>query len=151
MNKQPDFGHDLSALNENVNAEVGDVLQALKQKRNAHRPTIIRQAETPASQPSEPNTEERIPPTPPTAVKLQRSPRDAPRSRTTPVLERDEVWKSVTTRLRLETVELLKESCLRQELKKKSPHTGQGIVDEALGDWFRKHGYSRSRVDESVD
>ncbi len=56
----------------------------------------------------------------------------------------------MTTRLRLETIGQLKIACLRQELKKKSPHTGQAIIDEALADWFRKNGYGRGQ-DEGID
>lgn len=150
MNKQPDFGNDLAALNDNVTAEVGDVLRVLEQKRTATRPVIVRKAEesTAAVQntvDAETAREE------PAAAKPPRGKREPSRPRIAPAIEKEEVWKSITTRLRIETVELLKEACLRQELKKKSPHTGQAIIDEALGDWFRKHGYGRGSDKASDD
>lgn len=152
MNKQPDFGNDLAALNDNVTAEVGDVLQALQQKRAAMRPVIVQKNDEPApGAPTRADAGEVAPDQPIAGVTPARSKRQVNHSRPAHAIEQGEVWKSVTTRLRLETLALLKEACLRQELKKKAPHTGQGIIDEALGDWFRKHGYLRRRDDEAVE
>jgi hypothetical protein len=151
MNKQPDFGNDLATLNESVSAEVGDVLQALQQKRTATRPTIVNKKDpapgTPAgSTPDLTATHEQ-----PAAVSSPRRQRSASRSRLTPTVDRDEPLENVTTRLRLSTNELLTEAALRQRLKKESPATRQDIIETALGDWFRKHGYGRDRDDVAKD
>jgi hypothetical protein len=150
MNKQPDFGNDLATLDENVNAAVGDVLHALHQKRTTRSSEILKKSEettvkqtVSADQTAEESEKLAVAGAP-------RRQRSTARTQLAAVIEREEVWKSVTTRLRLETIEMLKDACLRQELKRKSPHTGQGIIDEALGDWFRKHGYGRTR-DSAAD
>lgn len=149
MNKQVDFGNDLAALHENVNASVGDVLEALQQKRVVKRP-----------EPGAPPTEKPLEPTAtgevrdssmPIATNQPRRQRPSSRSRLTPTIEREEPLENVTTRLRQKTNELLTESALRQRLKKESPSTRQDIIEAALGDWFRKHGYARGRDDEAAD
>jgi len=68
-----------------------------------------------------------------------------------PTAERDEPLENVTTRLRRTTNELLTEAALRQRLKKESPSTRQDIVEAALGDWFRKHGYHSGQREEGDD
>jgi hypothetical protein len=143
MDKRPDFGKDLAALTSNVTAEVGDVLQALRQKQVAKRPADNNKGEnmTPEQEPVA--VDDR--PTKPantTATDISRRSRPASRSRLKPIIERDDALENVTTRLRRETNELLTEAALRQRLKKEIPATRQDIVEAALTDWFRRQGYA---------
>ena len=147
MNKQADFGNDLATLNENVNAEVGDVLSALQQRRTASRPPLtMKGLLQPKSPPTGGATQEPLATTSP-----PRRQRSASHSRLVLAVERDEPLENVTTRLRQSTNELLTEASLRQQLKKASPATRQDIVEAALNDWFQKHGYSRSRDEEKAE
>jgi hypothetical protein len=140
MSKEPDFGSDLAALNEHVNVEVGDMLKALKQKRAASGQANLKRIEEQAggqttSDVSAVSSENRV------KGNSQRRQRSAIRSRLIPVIERDEALENVTTRLRGTTNELLTEAALRQRLKKEHPSTRQDIIEVALQEWFRKHGY----------
>lgn len=152
MNKQPDFGNDLANLNDSVTAAVGDVLQVLQQQRTASGSIVAKQAEVPPKNKTndtsavvEAEVEQ------PTAASSHRRQRTTSRSRLTPTVERDEPLENVTTRLRQKTNELLTEAALRQRLKKESPSTRQDIIEAALSDWFRKHGYRRSHAEDSRD
>lgn len=150
MNKRPDFGNDVATLNENVTAAVGDVLQVLQEKRSVSRPAIMKESDARPAEPTA-NTEN------PSALEASpvsnppRRQRSATRSRLATTIEQDEPLENITTRLRQKTNELLTEAALRQRLKKESPATRQSIVEAALTDWFRKHGYSRNRDEETVD
>jgi hypothetical protein len=143
MNKHLDFGNDLAALDENVNTAVGDVLQVLHHKRTARNQTIVRKEEDKpvVSTTSPDQTEVPAQTTDSTAPRRQRS---QSRTRFSPIVERDEFLANVTTRLSLRTNELLTEVALRQRLKKNTPATRQDIIEAALVDWFRKHGYGPS-------
>ena len=149
MNKQPDFGSDLATLNENVTAEVGDVLQALEQKRTASRPAIVRKKDEPGAEPRLVTADKTTPPEQSAATSLPRRQRSSSRSRLAVSVEHDEPVENVTTRLRRKTNELLTEAALRQRLKKEHPATRQDIIEAALTDWFRKHGYQLNSVVES--
>jgi len=150
MDKRPDFGKDLAALSDNVTAEVGDVLQALRQKQASKRTVTVKKEQTMTQE--QPLTvvdaAEEMPAETPASDAPRRS-RTAHRFRLKPIIERDETLDNVTTRLRRQTNELLTETALRQRLKKQSPATRQDIIEAALGDWFRKHGYVASRVGDS--
>lgn len=144
MNKRPDFGTDLETLNDSVTAEVGDVLQVLKQKRTARSSVAASEAEEPEKIPLEKAArEEGAPKETAAPQRHMHRQRPARRSRLVPTINRDEPLENVTTRLRQRTNERLTEAALRQRLKKESPATRQEIVEAALGDWFRKHGYMR--------
>jgi hypothetical protein len=145
MNKKPDFGSDLAALSDNVAAEVGDVLKALREKKNATRPII-----TSKTQHDQEQSAVRVEKVMVAAVvEPPRIQRRTSRSQLKAASERDEVLENVTTRLRRQTNELLTEAALRQKLKKESPSTRQDIIEFALQEWFRKHGYRESaRSDE---
>lgn len=151
MNKKPDFGNDLANLNDNVTAAVDDVLQVLQQKRTASRPDIApREAVTPREQPDSatvvaPSESAKQTPSSP------RRQRFASRSRLVPEVDHDEPLENVTTRLRQKTNERLTEAALRQRLKKETPASRQDIIEAALTDWFRKHGYSRSQGEDSTN
>ena len=149
MNKQPDFGTDLATLNDNVTAEVGDVLQALEQKRTASRRPIVSKKEEPAAEPPQVTADNTTAPEQPAATSSSRRPRSSSRSRLTVSIEHEEPVENVTTRLRRKTNELLTESALRQRLKKEHPATRQDIIEAALTDWFRKHGYQLNSVVET--
>jgi len=150
MNKQPDFGNDLAALQLSVTAEVGDVLHALQNKRSATRSPTIKKEE-PQGPSSPPNANQLDGPAPSTGAPAPRRSRPASRSRLVPAVDRDEPLENVTTRLRQRTNELLTEAALRQRLKKENPATRQDIVEAALCDWFRKQGYLRARDEEPAD
>ncbi|MDX1964975.1 MAG: hypothetical protein SFX18_17640 [Pirellulales bacterium] len=147
MNKQPDFGTDLASLQDSVTAEVGDVLHALQQKRSVGRSSNAKQE--PRQTP--PSLATTIQPKAAVSSSESHAPqkRKASRSRLVPELERDDPLENVTTRLRQRTNKLLTEAALRQRLKKETPATRQDIVEAALGDWFRKHGYLRAREENS--
>lgn len=151
MNKQPDFGNDLAALNDNVNAAVGDVLEVLQQKRTAKRPEPNSKADEKLVESAASGDGVRAVTEPPIAASPPRRQRTSSRSRLMPIIEREEYLENVTTRLRQTTNELLTESALRQRLKKETPSTRQDIIEAALGDWFRKHGYGSSRDEEISD
>lgn len=150
MDKRPDFGDDLASLNSGINAQVDDVLLALKQKRAAARrvdapaasQSTSESVETPATETKRDDAEgSAAAPTEPVTVRKTRT-----TSRTRfKSSDNDEslVLENVTTRLIRETNELLTEAALRQKLKKEHPSTRQEIVEAALQDWFRKHSYAR--------
>lgn len=143
MDKRPDFGKDLAALSDNVTAEVGDVLLALRQKQTAKSPAMKKNGERMTTEQHSATADDHpAKRADTTATDLPRRPRPAGRSRLKPVIERDDALENVTTRLRSQTNELLTEAALRQRLKKESPATRQDIVEAALSDWFRKHGYA---------
>jgi hypothetical protein len=148
MNKQPDFGNDLAALNKNVSAEVGDVLQALQEKRTGNRPAIVKKENDPATEPVESTADAAVTPDRGPVTNLPRRPRSASRSRLVPKVDREEAQKNVTTKLSLRTDELLTEAALRQRLKKEYPATRQAIVEVALQDWFRKNGYTLTNTED---
>lgn len=147
MDKEPDFGRDLAILNEGVTTEVGDVLQALRQKKTAGRTSVVSPSKA-AAMPATVPEADAVNAADATAAPRQPA-RTANRSRLKPVVERDTVLENVTTRLRRETNELLTEAALRQRLKKTTPATRQDIIETALGDWFRKHGYRLELAGES--
>jgi hypothetical protein len=47
----------------------------------------------------------------------------------------------LTTRIRGDFAEALKEASLKRQLEKVSPNTQQDILEEALEPWLRTHGY----------
>lgn len=145
MDKRPDFGKDLATLSDDVTAEVGDVLLALRQNRTTGRKVVAikggsvgneQQAAT-ADTPSVESSDE-VP-----SSDRSRGPRTTARPSAKQVLDEHVALENVTARLCRETNELLTEAALRQRLKKEAPATRQDIVEEALQDWFRKRGYAR--------
>lgn len=53
--------------------------------------------------------------------------------------------ENVTTRLTSETNARLTEAALHQKLKRTHPDTRQDIIEDAVIDWFKKHGYDRRK------
>lgn len=144
MDKRPDFGKDLAVVSEEVTAGVDDVLQALRQKR-AVRQRVVElkvggdkpereehEIVAPSSDSSDAAPSQDRP----------RRPRTTARTRNASAQEDHVAIINVTTRLPRDTVELLEQASLRQKLQKFRPDTREGIHNEALQDWFRKHGYS---------
>ena len=140
MNKRPGFTADVDNVKEDVNQEVNTILSLAKER------TFQRGA--PASSPS------------PTAADGDHSatritPRPArittPRRNSRPQEQRSrKSLVNVTTRLPRETKELLEEAALRQQLAKSAPESEQAIIDDALQQWFKRHGY-RLKEDAAPD
>lgn len=138
-----DFGAELENLTGGVESEVGDLLEVLQNKKRARSKAASTNGGNRMTSDSQ-ALESEAPSTNP--EQAPQAPAEPPRrrqaSRTREPIYRDEpVLKNVTTRLRRETNELLTESALRQQLKKESPATRQEILEEALQDWFKRHGY----------
>lgn len=148
MSKQPDFGNDLAALNDNVTAAVDDVLQALQQKRSTKQPMAIQRKEALPADAVQPTVQDlAVKPEPATASNAPRRQRFAGRSKLAVTIEEDEPLDNVTTRLRRSTNALLTEVALRQRLKKVAPDSRQAIIEAALHDWYRKHNYRSGDVE----
>jgi hypothetical protein len=138
-----DFGADLASLTGGVESEVGDLLEVLQNKKRAR----IKPASTTGG--NHMTTDTQTLEAGPQAAASEPAPQpslEAPRKRSAsrnrePIYRDEPVLKNVTTRLRRETNELLSESALRQQLKKETPATRQDILEEALQDWFKRHGY----------
>lgn len=142
MAERPDFGDDLSELSKDVSREVFDVLNAVKERKRASKVHGMKTIELStatesdaASAPSEANPESSS-----ALGSVRRASRAERRAATS---ERDVILENVTTRLSRTTNELLTEATLRQRLKKAVPATRQDIIEEALGDWLKRHGYRR--------
>lgn len=130
MTKRPDFASDLMDVQRDVGQSVSSILSAVKEQ-SAKR-------ETPATETSA--TIDLPRKTPSTQGRETRA--SSPRK---PSPTRHEATGlglvNVTTRLRLQTKELLAESALRQRLSKMAPDTEQAIIEEALQQWFKRAGY----------
>jgi hypothetical protein len=154
MSKQQDFGNELAALNDNVTAELGDVLQVLQEKRTVIHPPDRRKAQEPvANDPGGPRSTSTVDTKPieQAGATSSRRQRSKHRSRLNLEIERSEMLENVTTRLTFQTNELLTEAALRQRLKKLNPATRQDIIEAALTEWFRKNGYSASGNNDGKD
>jgi hypothetical protein len=132
MDKKVDFASDLSVMTSNVDAEVGDVLRAISRQKKKTEVEIIDVAATAA----ENAVQSPVAATPPARTSSK------PRMRPLFVAEDEVILENVTTRLRRETNAILTEAALRQRLKKINPATRQDIVEVALREWFKKHGYA---------
>lgn len=143
MNRTKGFAEDLEAISTNVESEVGRFVKLLRTDTalaaNLSGPAKV--AKTAVLH--EPKAEDSS-----TGETGDASPAE-PRTRTTPkprqksVLLDKVVRENVSLRLRPETNALLTEAALRQKLKKETPDTRQDIVDDAVQDWLRKHGYAK--------
>jgi hypothetical protein len=143
MAKPKDFTDDLTALNTTVRGEVDTLLKLVreKQSKDKARAEAVVSEMAGASSRSETTTiaaDSEV--VTPASRKVRRS---AARVTFTPELHETAILETVTTRLHRDTNELLTETALRQKLKKESPSTRQDIIEVALRDWFRKHGYRR--------
>jgi hypothetical protein len=133
MNKRPDFVRDIDGLKLDVNENVLKILSAAKERAPDARPTKnISQTtgvETLRDGASGP------PPKPRTNILRKPSsrlqPSDAP------------VWKDVAPKLTVETKECLRRAAALQRAEGLKPDTEYAITNEALEDWFKRHGYRR--------
>lgn len=123
--RRPSFSDDLRAIQGEVEADVGTILEIAK--REGARPlgpesNQFFTGDKPAAGRRSHRTRKQ--------THAQRPERSDP-----PVLQ------NVTTRLSQETNMLLTEAALRQRLKRVTPATRQDIIEAALLQWLRKTGY----------
>lgn len=121
---RPNFTDDLNAIQGEVAADVGTILELAKQSRIKDYPPT-------SAEPSQPRENRRPRQSPP---RRQAAPQPVP-EQTPRVLE------NVTTRLSRETNALLTEAALHQRLKKVTPATRQDILETAVREWLRREGY----------
>jgi hypothetical protein len=143
MDKRQDFDQDLASVSEHVNAEVGEVLDALREKKTTrkaqvmNRPPRLAQTQIEADV-SSTNGEHGV-------ATERRTRARVPTQRTTITLDLHLAKERFTTRLPPGTKALLEEAKARQMLKRETPNDYEDITDEALWDWFRKKGYASKR------
>lgn len=123
--QRPAFSEDLRAIQSEVENDVGVILDLAKQTKSSDA--------SPSTSATEPV---------PTVARARRINRpsktlssDAPQQRS--------LLQNVTTRLSQRTNELLTEAALRQRLKKAIPATRQDIIEVAVSEWLKLHGYNR--------
>jgi hypothetical protein len=140
MSKRGDFSAEVDAVSATVERDVGAFMKLVREDRSETPAPPVADAKPEAEHDeAKPIVEMESAPTSPTKSTVRS------RSRTQPKTAHDEplVLVNVTTRLTRETNELLTDAALRQRLEKKTPATRQDIVEAALQDWFRRHGYGR--------
>ena len=125
--ERPTFLDDLRTIQGEVEADVGTILEIAKKEQplGARSPR----------QPTEAG---------PSIKKRQRSADGHAHSAVrSPIASKPALraFQNVTTRLSEETNLLLTEAALRQRLGKQVPATRQDIVETAVRDWLRRHGY----------
>lgn len=138
--KRTDFAEDLGSLADDAKADVGDMLQVLRERRN---PTYRRNTSLEA-EPSETNVAKHAP-----EMEYSQSTEVTRRastggSRIKVLADVVVPLENVTTRLRVDTNALLTEAALRQKLAKRTPDTRQDIIEAALQLWFRTEGYGKA-------
>ena len=138
--KRTDFAEDLGSLADDVKADVGDMLQVLRERRN---PTCRRNTSLEA-EPSETNVAKHAPETESSRSTEVTRCASAGGSRIKVLADAVVPLENVTTRLRVDTNELLSEAALRQKLAKRTPDTRQDIIEAALQLWFRTEGYGKA-------
>lgn len=156
MDKKMDFGNDLSAMAGEIDADIGDVLQALTLQKKKGLPKVVEINAAPVSTPHSENPTSApaqiVPTTEVRADQPQRRSRRELRMRTKPDTVIDVPRQNVSTRLRPDTNALLTEAALRQKLKNVSPNTRQDIIEVALQEWLKRHGYGKGTgADDSTD
>jgi hypothetical protein len=61
-----------------------------------------------------------------------------------------ESWKMpITTKLQYATVQALRRAYLEQKLNHATPDTQQEIVEFAVQDWLKKHGFLSDRPEQN--
>jgi len=135
MSKAKDFSEDLAIVSKAVATDVDAIVKIVRQKdagegEMQHSRSVDEQStrEVPvAVSPAQPH------------ASSQRTLR--PRKSNVSQAPEGIPLDNVTTRLRRDTNERLTEAALRQKLKKERPNTRQDIIEEALQEWLRRHGY----------
>jgi hypothetical protein len=142
MSRAKDFSNDLEQVSKDVNTDVDAILQIVRQRSEQEGESVYIPVQI------EPDMTARLgsgaASIPPKGGKQRLS---RARTATASMQENCVSLENVTTRLRRDTNELLTEAALRQRLKKKLPATRQDIMETALQDWLRKHGYSATRCE----
>jgi hypothetical protein len=134
MPDQPDFAADLGELTTSVKGDVSKILDAVKVAGQ----TATRAANESREIPAIPR-----PPVTPRVRKAGLTLRSAERAEEEPI-------KNSTTRLKKSTKELLADAVLHQRLKRVKPASQQGIIEEALWDWFKRNGYTKKNASEEA-
>jgi len=142
MSRTKDFATDLSALSTNVDKDVGRFVKLLRGDRRIHSESSESMNKTDASLPASVEARETPVGDPASAAPSEHRSRPPARKRQKPQPDELLNLQKITTEIPRETDELLTEATLRQKLKKLKPDTRKDIHNEALQDWFRKHGYS---------
>lgn len=135
MSRPNGFQSDLAAMQSEM-ASVARIVEASKPKPapKAVVTDLSRSAEDPVTAPAKaaPNKAKR---------RSSTSVSAAPAAPAAPSGSRS----NVTTRMSEEINQQLTEAALRQKLKRVAPDTRQDIIEEAVVDWLRKHGYGRHK------
>lgn len=147
MTKADNFASDLKNISATVETDVGTIMKLVREQQ-ATQEVPPSKAVTSEQQLSEQSTGDQASRTDeetrtsPSQSQLRPSVKPRPRTMTSEQV----VLLNVTTRLRRETNERLTDAALRQRLKRETPATRQDIIEEALQEWLRRHGYSRGAI-----
>jgi hypothetical protein len=136
MSKAKDFSEDLAIVSKSVATDVDTIVKIVRQKDAGEG-----EKQHPLSVDEEPahDAPDAVSPAPQPASSQQRTLR--PRKSNVAVPPEGIPLDNVTTRLRRDTNERLTEAALHQKLKKERPNTRQDIIQDALQEWLRRHGY----------
>lgn len=135
MNKRPDFSGDLLDVRRDVDESVNTILSVVKAR------SAGKEVHNAASQgvPGETHLKPQ-----PERAPRPASPRKPPRPQEKPS---DRELVPENTRITRGTKRLLKKAALRQKLADRTPDSEQGIVEEALQQWYKRNGYGLAEVD----
>lgn len=121
--QRPAFSEDLRAIHNEVENDVGVILDLAKQAKAGDVTSPARTAEVGPPQ-----------------ARIRRTNRSS-KAQPTIVPDQPSLVQNVTTRLSQRTNELLTEAALRQRLKKTTPASRQDIIEQAVSQWLKLHGY----------
>lgn len=119
------FGDELKSLTDDVSNDVAEILKLAKSSRD--------KSELPA--------ETRKPLVHATGNQQAKNNRQQNPNRKSQDQAANELRENVTTRLTRHTNELLTEASLRQKLKKVKPDSRQDIIECAILEWLKRHGF----------
>ena len=119
------FGDELKSLTDDVSNDVAEILKLAKSSRD--------KSELPA--------ETRKPLVHATGNQQAKNNRQQNPTRKSQDHAANELRENVTTRLTRHTNELLTEASLRQKLKKVKPDSRQDIIECAILEWLKRHGF----------
>lgn len=139
MTKRIGFDNDLEAVTGEVETNVANMIQLLN--GDTTNPKLLRENKKDTAMDNDGPTKS-FSTTAMTSPSEQNERRRSKHSAHVPTSMLSVSLVNVTTRLRHETNERLTDAALRQRLKKVSPNTRQDIIESALVEWFRRHGYS---------
>ena len=125
------FGDELKSLTDDVSNDVVEILKLAKSSRaKSELPAETRKplVHATGSQQAKNN--------------LQQNPIRKSQDQTA-----NELRENVTTRLTRRTNELLTEASLRQKLKKVKPDSRQDIIECAILEWLKRHGFKSTLSD----